>query len=251
MPFFYRERISFMKSNTHLIQAAHGAALTVYQTGGGKPLLLLHGNGETSATYDAVLPALSSAYTVYRMDTRGHGDSTHGSAPLSYALFADDVLTVLDALALPSVCLVGFSDGAITALYAALKDQQRFSALVLCGANLLPAGLDPAVLQKLTYKYQQLKAASKADPALAPTAELFDLMVHHPNIPPEALSSLSLPALVLAGERDMVLPQHTRLIAESLPKAQLSILPDADHFFIEKQPEAFLSLLTPFLSHTL
>lgn len=45
----------------------------------------------------------------------------------------------------------------------------------------------------------------------------------------------------------MIEEEHTRLIAESIPNAQLAIIPAADHFFIMKHPEMFNKLALEFL----
>ena len=43
------------------------------QSGSGRPLILLHGNGESSAIFDAAIPLLAERFTVYAIDSRGHG----------------------------------------------------------------------------------------------------------------------------------------------------------------------------------
>lgn len=43
--------------------------------GRGKPLLLVHGNGESHEIYDKILTPLSRNYTVYAIDSRGCGKS--------------------------------------------------------------------------------------------------------------------------------------------------------------------------------
>lgn len=45
------------------------------KTGNGSPLLLLHGNGEDHTIFDLLIPMLEQHYTVYAIDTRGHGAS--------------------------------------------------------------------------------------------------------------------------------------------------------------------------------
>ncbi len=47
-----------------------------------------------------------------------------------------------------------------------------------------------------------------------------------------------MPVLVIAGTRDMVKDEHTRLIANSIPKAKLVLL-KGDHFIAAKKPQEF------------
>ena len=50
--------------------------------GSGKPLILLHGNGESSAYFEKQLPVFAKHFHVFAVDTRGHGQSPRvGSVP--------------------------------------------------------------------------------------------------------------------------------------------------------------------------
>ena len=76
--------------------------------------------------------------------------------------------------------------------------------------------------------------------------ELLNLIVNHPNIPAERLSAITAPTLVLAGTRDIILEEHTRLIHRSIPGSLLKILP-GDHFIAAKESEAFNTAVLDFL----
>ena len=71
-------------------------------------------------------------------------------------------------------------------------------------------------------------------------------MVNQPHIAPQALSTLRMPALVVAGDKDMINESHTRLLARSLPNGQLCILPGS-HFVAHENPEAFNKAVLHFL----
>lgn len=62
-------------------------------------------------------------------------------------------------------------------------------------------------------------------------------MVKEPHYQPQQLKKISLPTLVLAGDKDLIKEEHTRLIAGSIPHAQLCIIPNADHFIFARQPQ--------------
>ena len=80
------------------------------------------------------------------------------------------------------------------------------------------------------------------------TKKLLGLMVNHPHISPHQLAALTMPALVIVGQHDMIRHQHSLLIAHSLPRSRFVCLPGADHFCAAKQPEAFNREVLSFLS---
>ena len=54
------------------------ARIAYYDVGRGKPLVLLHGNGEDSSYWNAQIPELTRFYRVIAVDSRGHGASGSG-----------------------------------------------------------------------------------------------------------------------------------------------------------------------------
>ena len=110
-----------MQTEIHHCAASHGATLYYEVTGQGHPLVLLHGNGEDSTYFEHQVPVFSQLYQVIAIDTRAHGRSTRGNAPLDFYLFADDVIAVLDDLGLQKAHILGFSDGGNIALHTVLK----------------------------------------------------------------------------------------------------------------------------------
>ena len=75
---------------------------------------------------------------------------------------------------------------------------------------------------------------------------MLGLMVHDPNVKPEELLMIQAKTLVIAGTKDMVKDEHTRLISSHIPDAQLVIL-DGDHFVANKCPDAFNRAVLNFL----
>ena len=51
------------------------------------------------------------------------------------------------------------------------------------------------------------------------------LLSYQPHLSIAQLSSVHCPTLVIAGDHDVILPKHTLLIASSMPKSYLWILP--------------------------
>ena len=77
-------------------------------------------------------------------------------------------------------------------------------------------------------------------------------MVNDPNLTPEELSEnrdpdfLRIPKLVIAGNRDMIKDEHTRLIYASLPNAQIRVM-KGSHFIAKENPEEFNRIVEEFL----
>ena len=214
------------------------------KTGSGPPLLLLHGNGEDSTYFVHQVEEFSRDFTVYAIDTRGHGKSPRGAAPFTISQFADDLLAFMDQQRLPQADILGFSDGGNIALTFALRHPDRVRRLILNGANLDPKGVKPLVQLPIVAGYHF--ASLFKSPKVRAHAELLGLMVNEPHIDPAELKKLTMPALVIAGTKDMIRERHTRLIANSIPNARLALIP-GDHFIASKAPAAFNRAVRQFL----
>lgn len=156
---------------------------------------------------------------------------------------ADDVAATLRGLDLAGVPVLGFSDGGNIALELALRHPDLVSALVLVGANLNPGGLKP--VSKLTTDVAHAVAHTTARvlPGLRTLSQRLGLMVTDPDIDPDSLRRLEVPALVVVGERDVIRPEHSRLIADSLPQGELVEVPDVGHMIPLDAPDALAALV--------
>ncbi len=215
--------------------------------GSGPPLLLLHGNGEDGGYFVRQTEYFSRHYTVYALDTRGHGRSPRGAGPFTMARFAQDLLDFMDEQKLERAHLLGFSDGGNIALTFALLHPERVDRLVLNGANLDPGGVKPVIQIPIVLGYRLASLFAGRSPEARLHAEILGLMVNEPRIPPEALKELRLPVLVIAGTRDMIREAHTRMIAGALPDSRLVLIP-GDHFIAARNPEAFNQAVEVFLN---
>ncbi|MDO4401100.1 MAG: alpha/beta fold hydrolase [Coriobacteriia bacterium] len=215
-------------------------ALHCTERGSGEPLVLLHGNGEDSTFFEHQLDMLARRFRVIALDTRGHGLSPRGTAPFTLDQFACDLGTFMDERGIEAAHLFGFSDGANIAILFALANPKRVRSLVLNGGNLFPEGLEPEVRAEDAAAYQEALAAHD-EHQLA----LLRLMMDEPHIDPAALFAIRVPTLVVAGTQDVIAPDHTRLIAQSIPGAQLRFV-EGDHFVAAGNPDAFNRVLAEF-----
>lgn len=99
----------------------------------GVPVLLSHSIMTNLNMWSAQrLNLLENDYRVIRYDSRGHGQSTTGSADYSMDLLAKDVIKVLDALRIEKCHFVGLSLGGIIG-FALLRDHpDRLLSAVIC-----------------------------------------------------------------------------------------------------------------------
>lgn len=94
----------------------NGVRLYYEKSGKGEPLLLLHGNEEDHRIFDEAVEVLKKHYTVYVIDSRGHGQSDKAKE-YHYLDMAKDIKEMIEQLNLKDVSLMGSSDGAIIGLH--------------------------------------------------------------------------------------------------------------------------------------
>lgn len=212
-------------------------------------LILLHGNGEDHTYFVRQIPAFSPHFRLVLMDTRGQGQSTGGDGELNFSVFAADLLALMDHLQIAKAHLLGFSDGGNLALTFALAHPERVQSLILNGANLNPGGVKLSTQLPIVLGYGCCRLLSPFSRKARQNGAVLGLMVNHPHIPPQALAVLTMPALVIVGERDMIRDHHSQLIARSLPNAQFVRIPGGDHFCAAKCPEVFNHAVLSFLQN--
>ena len=192
----------------------NGTRLHYEKRGEGRPLILLHGNGEDHTIFQQALLLLEKRFCCYAVDSRCHGQSLGGA--LHYSEMAEDMLCFMEQLDLRDVIFYGFSDGGIVGLLAAAQTD-RISTLIVSGANLTPMGIKMWERLKMRVEYLFRK-----DPKLA-------LMLNEPYISDDILARIRADTLVLAGDSDVIYEEETRHIADAISGAELQILEDEDH----------------------
>ena len=86
----------------------NGITLWYEVRGQGKPLILLHGNGEDHTIFDELAARLGEHYTVYAVDSRDHGRSSR-MEKLSYEIMASDVEALIESLGLRGAAPVSYT----------------------------------------------------------------------------------------------------------------------------------------------
>ena len=215
--------------------AVNGVTIHYAVEGEGRPVILVHGNGEDHGLFDVEIGQLTQAgYRVYAPDSRGHG----ANEPLSeyhYADMADDMYEFIQALGLEKPALYGHSDGGIIALLLEIRHPGTLGVMAVSGTNLTPEGIIPSCLHEFTEWNRQA------------SNPLITLMLTEPHIDPEELKRISIPVLVTAGEHDLILREETDRLADALPHAKLVIVKGADHGSYIAGSEVMGEMLIDFL----
>jgi pimeloyl-ACP methyl ester carboxylesterase len=226
-------------------------------TGPGPVVVLLHGGLGHSGNWGYQIPALRDAgYSVLVIDSRGHGRSTRDDQPYSYAQMTDDLLAVMDAREVGKAALVGWSDGAVTGLLAAMRAPERVAGLLYFACN-----VDPSGTKEFTFEADsplaRCFARHKIDYSeLSETPEDFDAFCEavglmqrtQPNLTAEQLRSVAVPVTVVQSEHDeFIRPEHAEYLAATIPGAQLVLLPGVSHFAPLQRPELFNNAVLGFL----
>jgi pimeloyl-ACP methyl ester carboxylesterase len=111
------------------------------------PLVLVHATGFLARLWQPIAGALSSEYTVYAYDTRGHGDSEKPDpaedANYHWSRLAGDLRGFLDALGIRQAPVIGHSAGGAAAAYIAGTAPGYVSKLVLIEPIIMPGGFNP------------------------------------------------------------------------------------------------------------
>jgi len=224
-----------------------GPLWAVGRPGKGRPLVLLHGNGESHRVFDRLAHKLPER-PLLAFDSRAHGRSPRGRAPLTIGAMADDVAGALAGLGLREVDLLGFSDGGNIALELALRHPGSIGRLLICGANLEPRGMRTGSWLATVIAHRGARQVARLVPRSVPLVELLALMAEQPRIDPADLARIAVPVLVVAGEHDVIRRAHTELIADALPVSRLVVVPHAGHSIPRTRPGALAALVEEFFA---
>jgi pimeloyl-ACP methyl ester carboxylesterase len=227
--------------------------------GSGAPVILLHGGLGHSGNWGYQVPALvMSGYRAVLIDSRGHGRSTRDARPFSYELMASDVLAVMDALHLEKTSLVGWSDGACTALILAAKAPSRIASVFFFACNMDPTGvklIEPSpTLNRCFARHAKDYALLSATPEhFKDFVEDVGLMQRtEPNYSAHDLASIRVPVAIVQSEHEeFIKREHAEYLAQSIPGAEFVVLTAVSHFAPLQRPEQFNAAMLAFIGKLL
>ncbi len=238
----------------------HDGARIWYATyGSGSPVILLHGGLGHSGNWGYQVPMLvGSGHRAVLIDSRGHGRSTRDLRPFTYELMASDVLAVMDALRVGKAAVVGWSDGACTALVLARKVPERVAGVFFFGCNMDPSGAKEfapiPVIDRCFRRHAKDYAQLSVTPdQFEPFVEAVGRMQKtQPNYSARDMADIRVPVAIVQSEHDeFIKPEHVKYLSRSIPGAELILLPGVSHFAPLQRPEQFNGVMRDFLSKVL
>jgi pimeloyl-ACP methyl ester carboxylesterase len=219
----------------------------------GEPLVLLEGLGGDIGGWRRNLPRLAAELRVVAFDHRGNGQSTAPDVPMTMATLVDDVVALLDNLAVDRPHLYGQSLGGMVAQELGLTRSERVRSLIL-GCTHAGVRHSSPVRARVTKARPWEALYSERFLREHPDEVQADLRAGTPQAPSMArrqweamqgfdaydrLPSLGVPTLVLHGTEDRTVhPDNARMLAERIPGARLVLLEGAGHVYHAEQPEA-------------
>ena len=227
-----------------------GFRMYVEQYGTGKPLLMIHGNNGSIRSFENNIPFFSRKYRVIVADSRSQGKSLDPKDSLSFEMMADDEAALLNRLHIDSAYVLGWSDGGIVALLMAIRHPGKVIKLAETGANLWPdsTAIAPSVWLDDQRTFESLRKG-KIPAGMTPNdRKLFLLDWYQPNVPLSALSAIRCPALIIAGDHDLIRLVHTVAIYRHIRKAYLWIVPHSGHGTLIEHRDEFNRKVDQFFS---
>ena len=236
-----------------------GARIWYRAYGAGAPVILLHGGLGHGGNWGYQVPALiANGYRAVVIDSRGHGRSTRDGRPYSYELMASDVLAVMNALHFNRAAVVGWSDGACTALILAAKHPYRVAGVFFFACSMDPTGvrpLDPTpalnrCFSRHTEDYKRLSATPEQFKHFVEDVGLMQRT--QPNYSRQDLEKIRVTVRIVQSERDeFIKREHAEYLARTIPGARLTLLTGVSHFAPLQRPKQFNTAMLSFVEHVL
>lgn len=257
---FFRRMVS--KMGRYVIV---GSVKMYYEEHGeGEPLLLMHAGACTIETLSGLTRELANRYKVILPEQRGHGRTPDVNGPISYDLMSQDTIAFMEATGIMSAHLMGYSDGANTGMLVAMSRPDLVRKFVSISGNFDTNGLTK---EALAFFQSATPETFQQHPTLATLIEMYNqttpdgsehfpivleklkrMWLEEPKIPPQNLSRITAPTLIMAGDRDMITLEHTIELFRAIPKAQLCIVPDSSHELASEKPRLVAQAILDFLA---
>ena len=248
---------------------AHVNGLKMYYEihGNGTPLVLIHGGGSTIQTsFSKILPLLAQHFKVIALELQAHGHTSDRDSAESFEQDAKDVAALLSYLKINKAHFLGFSNGGHTAMQIGISHPEIVDKLIIVSAFYKRdgavkgffEGMQHATLENMpallkTY-YLQINNDQKGLQTMFNKDK--ERMLTFKDWKDEDLASIKNPSLIIAGDKDVVTPEHAVKMSHIIPNAQLIILPGTHGSFIgevcaveegSKMPETTVTMIKEFL----
>ena len=225
----------------------NGIDLYFEDHGGGSPLVLMHGFGDTSQAWGPQIAALSPRYRLVTFDMRGHGrtESPADQAQYSEAHVVADLAALLRHLGIERAVIGGLSLGGYMSLRFHLAHPEMVRALVLCDTG--PGYRNDAAReewnQRAYTRADDLEGKGRAGLARAARG----MLAQFDSAAIDVLPKIAVPTLVVVGSEDTPFLGATEYMAKKIPGARRVVIEGAGHVANVDRPEPFNEALLAFL----
>jgi 3-oxoadipate enol-lactonase len=249
-----------------------------FEVGRGEPLVLIHGLGDDHRAWRRALPDLALRHRVVLYDLRGHGQTSLGEPDETLRQLGEDLVALMDAIAVDAADVAGFSLGGTIAMRAGIDHPDRIRRLALVATSSrvgrsaaewyrrrveMVDAKDPLLRETLDRDTADVYAEapaevdegllirrqSTADPRGYRNACAAMAGLNAAPLDPE-LRAITAPTLVVASEKDNHCPPRAaEIIASGIGGSRLEILPGAGHAIPVEKPRELASLINSFLAH--
>lgn len=233
--------------------------------GSGPAVLLTHGYSATSEMWKGQVAAFQDRYRVITWDMRGHGrtDSPEDQSLYSEAATCDDIAAILRHLGVQRAVIGGLSLGGYMSMAFNVRHSEMVRALMLfdCGPGYKSdtgraAWNETAELRARNFETQGLAAMGTSAEVVASTHTSADglaraargMLAQVDSRIIESLPGVTVPTLVLVGEKDEPFLNATSYMAAKIPGARQVVVPGAGHAANIDQPAAFNAAVEAFLA---
>lgn len=244
-----------------------GAVLAYHDLGSGPPLLLMHGFTGTARTHMGLLiDELSRDHRVIAPDLRGYGASRPPNRtfpPDFYQRDAADMAELLDIIQPGPVVVLGFSDGAESALVLAARRPDLLRGVIAWGvAGVMSQAMVDAVQDWLPVSaWDERRAAWRQEIIELHGREQLEPMIEGWVRAAQAIVAaggdiclreapqIRCPALLINGDGEQNnLPEDVQRLAAAIPNCRLEFVANSGHSIQDDQPEVLIRLIRQFLA---
>lgn len=254
------------------IETPRGALAYTDHGGDGIPVVALHGFFMDQSMFNPQVEGLADVARVITVDIYGHGGSSDGPVGFTYWDVADDVVALLDHLAIDEAVWLGMSQGGYAALRGALAHPERVSGLILVSTE--TAATDAETKAEYEGLFSFWAASGPNQPILQGLAgQLLGAEEHWGSWPDrwavtpwsriEAVShallnrdditaeakSIAIPSIVIGGTEDRAIPvEKTHRLAETLDSPHVLAVEGAAHAVNLTHPEPVNAAIREYLA---
>jgi pimeloyl-ACP methyl ester carboxylesterase len=234
------------------IWSSHAQSLKSKFTGRSRGVaLLLHGGMSQSEGFDGRLSPAVNDFEVFSYDRAGHGRSPDVPGSFHFDFQYQEAIAYLEDVVKHPANLIGYSDGGIITLLVAINRPDLVSTITLIGANYKADMGQPSIEEWEPDEDAKAKYARFSPDPPHTLVEKIKKMVQiwrtEPNMTLAQLGQIKCPALVIAGDDDLMSLAHTNEIYEAIENSRLAIIPASSHLIDKDQPALLNKVIRDFL----